>query len=505
MSYRVEQKISGTIYVYEATSYWDKEKKKSCQTRKIIGKRDRITGELIYNKPKEVIDENDKPFAKTFGNYYFFDEIAKEIGLSQILKTVFPTTYNEILNLAFYELSERKALYLCEYWCDTTEIKGATNLSSQRISDLLPSITDECKMNFFRKWCSYRLDKEYLAFDITSISSYSKLIEYVSFGYNRDKENLPQINLAMLFGQTSQLPIFYNFYEGGIKDVSTLRNMITFADELGIAKMKYVMDKGFYSETNIKNMLNKNIKFTIAVPFTNNASKKTVDGIRDEINHPNNVLCINDDIVFATTIKRKIGRKWVYEHVLFNEKHYIDEKENFYKKINYHENSFLKNKNHDLGWYAKFFTITKTKNRTVIQKNPDAIRDYLKYKGFLIIMSNDIKNAEEAVYTYRNKDIVEKSFDNLKNELDLKRLRIHSTDAMKGRIFIAFIALIILSHINKVSKLSGLNKKYSTEELICELKKINVIYFSNNRKSLTEISKNQRTIFKKFNIESPVL
>lgn len=230
-----------------------------------------------------------------------------------------------------------------------------------------------------------------------------------------------------------------------------------------------------------------------------------MDGIRDEINHPNNVLCINDDIVFATTIKRKIGRKWVYEHVLFNEKHYIDEKENFYKKINYHENSFLKNKNHDLGWYAKFFTITKTKNRTVIQKNPDAIRDYLKYKGFLIIMSNDIKNAEEAVYTYRNKDIVEKSFDNLKNELDLKRLRIHSTDAMKGRIFIAFIALIILSHINKVSKLSGLNKKYSTEELICELKKINVIYFSNNRKSLTEISKNQRTIFKKFNIESPVL
>lgn len=323
MSYRVEQNIKGTIYVYEATSYWYKEKKKACQKRKIIGKRDKVTGELILNNPTAELNENIccediKPFSKTFGHYYFLDEISKEIGLIKTLKSAFPSKYKKILSLAYYEISERKPLYLYEHWCDITEINENSNLSSQRISDLLPTITDESKINFFKKWCSYRLDKEYLAFDITSISSYSKLIEYVNLGYNRDKENLPQINLAMLFGQTSQLPIFYNFYEGSIKDVSTLPNMVKFAEELGINKMKYVMDKGFYSEANIKSMLNKNIKFTIAVPFSSNISKRIVDDVRNEINSPNNSICINDDILFAKTNKRKIGTKWIYEHIFFN-------------------------------------------------------------------------------------------------------------------------------------------------------------------------------------------
>jgi transposase len=41
------------------------------------------------------------------------------------------------------------------------------------------------------------------------------------------------------------------------------------------------------------------------------------------------------------------------------------------------------------------------------------------------MLSNDIFDPKEALYVYRTKDKVEKAFDNLKNELDLKRLRIH--------------------------------------------------------------------------------
>ena len=65
------------------------------------------------------------------------------------------------------------------------------------------------------------------------------------------------------------MTIFYNFYPGSIRDVSTLHNMIEFAEELEIQNMKYVMDKGFYSEKNIEKLLAKRIKFTISVPFNN--------------------------------------------------------------------------------------------------------------------------------------------------------------------------------------------------------------------------------------------
>ena len=46
---------------------------------------------------------------------------------------------------------------------------------------------------------------------------------------------------------------------------------------------------------------------------------------------------------------------------------------------------------------------------------------------------------------YRRKDIVENCFDDLKNRLDMKRLRIHSSEVVDGRMFIQFIALTLIS------------------------------------------------------------
>lgn len=40
-------KRSGITYVYESVSYWDKEKQQPRAKRKLIGKRDPITGEII--------------------------------------------------------------------------------------------------------------------------------------------------------------------------------------------------------------------------------------------------------------------------------------------------------------------------------------------------------------------------------------------------------------------------------------------------------------------------
>ena len=41
-----------------------------------------------------------------------------------------------------------------------------------------------------------------------------------------DDEKLPQINLAMLFGQLSCLPLYYHQMPGNITDVTTLHNLL---------------------------------------------------------------------------------------------------------------------------------------------------------------------------------------------------------------------------------------------------------------------------------------
>ncbi len=60
---------------------------------------------------------------------------------------------------------------------------------------------------------------------------------------------------------------------------------------------------------------------------------------------------------------------------------------------------------------------------------------------------------------YKEKDVIEKSFDDLKNELDMKRLRIHNSQRMKGRTFIQFIALIFLAQIRKTMWETPLTKE----------------------------------------------
>ncbi len=79
-----------------------------------------------------------------------------------------------------------------------------------------------------------------------------------------------------------------------------------------------------------------------------------------------------------------------------------------------------------------------------MQYNEEAIRRHKRnHIGWLVIISNRTKDACEALYSYRQKDAIEKGFDDLKNDLDMKRLRIHSNATMEGRIFIQFVSLVL--------------------------------------------------------------
>ncbi len=44
---KLKDKRTGTTYVYESESYWDKEKKQPRSHRKLIGKLDEETGEIV--------------------------------------------------------------------------------------------------------------------------------------------------------------------------------------------------------------------------------------------------------------------------------------------------------------------------------------------------------------------------------------------------------------------------------------------------------------------------
>ena len=504
MSFLVEQTIKGTVYVYRSEGYWDKDKKQARHRRVCIGKKDPATGAIIPSKSTSPARS-----CRDYGNFYFLQWIADQIGLTDVLKDIFPDIWGELLTCAFYEVSERKPLYLCGSWTQSTmTIDGVTTLPSQRISDLLHDIgiRDRDRVSFFRAWAKKRSEQECIAFDITSVSSYSKLNEYLEYGYNRDGEDLPQINMAMLFGETSLLPIFYSVIQGSIRDMSTLHTMLTYAEELEITHVRFVMDKGFYSDTNIKEMANNRIKYAIAVPFTTNLSKVMVDKHRAKLQSPSLTFSLNGDLIqgtaIATTIKGQKGTIFVY----FNERLYLDLKEGLLKRILRLEHS-LKGKRSKPSSHSdpcmKYLTVRRSKSGLRISRNEEAIEASLRYKGYMVMISNDVRDPQECLAFYRAKDAVEKAFDNMKNELDMKRLRIHSETSMHGRTFVAFLGLVLQSWIDKKMKEKMMYKKFTQEEVFSELKRLKIIELTKGKKILTEVSKNQAFVFREFGLPIP--
>ena len=228
--------------------------------------------------------------------------------------------------LACYMISTSDPLMYCDDWLSGTESYPVGSMSSQRISDLIRSITSKQQQDFYQTWYAANNEDEYLALDITSASSYSELIDDVEWGYNRDHDNLPQVNLCMLMGETRRLPLFQSLYSGSQKDVRTLAHTLAqFEAITGNRAITVVMDKGFFSTRNINYMLkntgNGPVKFLISVPFTAAFAKKQVESERKDIDSIENTILINGSSLRAVTKERMWDKDhMLYTHIYYNAK-----------------------------------------------------------------------------------------------------------------------------------------------------------------------------------------
>lgn len=529
MSSIVRQKVGKHIYLYESESYRNKEGKPR-NKRVSIGKIDPKTGNPVYKQeylqrmmdagtPVEQISSeqnfsiNDikKSTLKEFGAFYLYKQLAIETGLYGILKETLPNCWEQVFNLACYFVSSGEPVMYCEDWLLKTEALPCSSMSPPRISELLKSITNEDRIDFFEKWSAFRSEQEYLALDITSISSYSELIADIEWGYNRNREKLPQINLCMLLGEKSGLPVFQAVYSGSLKDVSTLKTTLQLASTTPFNKMTLVMDKGFCSTKNINTMLTdaQGIRFVIAMSFTHSFTQKQVDSEKKDIDCLENTIVMGDDILRGITKERSWTAKHkVFTHIYYNALHAMHVKEKLYGRIaNLVKQANLNPDNPDYALEFKKYLIVRKSDKTdsgyTINIRYDVVEEELYHSGWLVLVSNHISDAKEAISIYRAKDVVEKGFLRMKNCLDLGRLRVHSDNSMQNKLFIGFIALILMSRIHKVMLINGLYKTMTMKKLINILEKLRVQYLANIR-ILYPITKEQKNIFEAFGFNEPM-
>ena len=520
-------KRSGATYVYESISYWDKEKKQARSHRTLIGRLDTNTGKIIPTDGRGkrrgqaatsrpgITKQGPVPIIHTerffYGATYLLNQIGDITGLTADLKQCFPKTYKQIQSIAYYLILEDENP-LCRFrkWAKLHKHPYGKDIPSQRSTELFQSITEEEKMQFFRLQGKRRAEKEYWAYDTTSISSYSEMLKQVQYGKNKDNDKLPQFNLALLFGEKSGLPFYYRKLAGNIPDVKTVNELARELDALGYEKMKLVMDRGFYSAANLNGLYKDHYKFLIgtstALSFVK-AFIREIGSEKDSFTHYNSDLEL---YVFSKTIAWEYEQKRPYKgdtikderrmylHLYFNAEKQSNDGLVFNKRLTMLKEELLtnhRNPEHERE-YKKYFIINETPVRGIsMEYNQEAMDAARERYGFFAIVSNEVKDPVEAIQLYRTRDVVEKAFGNLKDRLNFRRSLTSSESALNGKLFVEFVALIYLSYIKNRMDKAGLFSKYTMHSLLDELDVIECFTMPGKAAIPGEVLKKQEQIY----------
>lgn len=526
-------KRSGIMYAYESVSHWNKEKKQSRAVRHLLGRVDEKTGEIIATDGRGRRTDESSVCRKAkrgpvpsvsasrqfYGATYLFDRIGEKTGVAADLKDCFPGNYKMILSLAYYLiLEENNALSRFGKWSILHRHPYGDDIASQRSSELFAGITEDQKRKFFRLEGARRANDEYWAYDSTSISSRSECLSQVRYGKNKDHDPLPQINLLLLFGEKSNLPFYYRKLSGNIPDVKTVKTLLYEIDILGYSKVKLITDRGFYSAENVNGLYRDHIKFLMSASTSLSFVRKAIteaDKVIHTWEHYNDkygLYTFSETISWDYEQNRprkgdtiKDGRR-MYLHLYYNAEQSVDDARVFdirmaglFKelssgdRIQKHEND-----------YARYFSVKETPARGIrVTANQNAMDDAKSRFGYFVLLSNEVKESDRALGLYRNRDVVEKAFGNIKDRLNCKRMLVSSDASLEGKLFVEFIALIYLSYIKKKMTDNDLFKQYTLQGLLDELDIIECFSEPGRAPFIGEILQKQRQIYRDMDVLAP--
>jgi hypothetical protein len=499
-------------YVYRVLETFRNDKGQPTNSRKLIG---RLDSEGIRLVPNDSYYELYGPDTRTeytpevesvisVGVPFLVNHILTRLEASRILEGALGNQRaRSVITAAAYMASKGNVFEHVSDWCERSVLNGP-QLSPQKASSLFASLTHDERMAFFKGWVSLNANSGYISYDVTSFSSYAEGIRDLEWGYNRDGDRLPQINLGCYLSQESRLPMFYVTYPGSIVDKSHLPYMMASNNELGIsADVVFVMDRGFCSTANVNFMHSEGIRYVMGVDMRHKATKGAIDGVREKLVSFRNVV---GDGTYAVAVRSRFYGETSVMHIYNNPELGERQRRDLFRTVENMENE-LKQLNvvseKELKRYSRFFDIRTGNGELSFVPNYDRIDEASKNCGVFCILTSTTLESTEVLNIYRRKDVIEKGFDDIKNHIDMKRMRAHTEATIAGKLFCAFISLIAasemsncLSRFNKASKRRVLSKR----GLISELEKIRVFATPNGRRLLNPLTKTQRDLLYAFKV-----
>ena len=467
----------GHTYVEAYRNEWDPEKKRSrIAQRKYVGVLDTTTGrvrlgkkylsenpqyegkilyyedkQLVERTPEEVQEELDKRVPSPLNEVVSYGAsaacwlVAQQSGMLEDLKKTFGAEVGaDLLRLAVYQYLDGGSMDCFEQWASQHWLPKARTFSGQRISEMLSKITHQditsylklrnhrCVEHFNKvKTQAEELKKpgprfRYLALDSTALSTYSVTISSAAYGYAKQNPELRQVNFTL------GVDVCYAYEsEGSITDKSVYPHLMMDLHHNGynLQDTVIVTDRGYQSIYNIQRLLDIEINYVCGVPLTEESVKQLFERYKSSLSNP---AFLNGRLKVAARTSKELCEKatdsgplhlstslhlYKYPELaaqqaisLHQKIEEVLEKKNSGEKLHSADRSRVRN-----------YIVENNKNVWV--KNIKGLEEFLTRAGCFAIRTNCIEDPFECLAVYKQRQIVETAFRQMKVLNGNNRLR----------------------------------------------------------------------------------
>src|SRR3989338_3690668 len=362
--------------------------------------------------------------------------------------------------LITYRLTENQSICRASEWINRPDVLEQFNLGAfeertlfralELIGDNYEEIILLLQTSLFSQ---YEFPHTNINLDWTSFVLWGTKAELGMYGYSRghrpDKKQIT-IGISQLSAPMN-IPVGLTVQSGNINDQTHFKS--TFLQVCSVLKenSRIVFDKGGQSKENLDLVLAHKMKYLSAKKLNLSDDKriktflKSVDNCVDAekgvygeiIGYPSRI----DYFFFSEQLQRdQIEAKLRMAERKLAEAKEIQQALNKGKSLpkRFTLNNPLVKITYT--YQTKLSELTEDQAKKLVQAAAITGRE-----GFFCLVSSEKLTLAEALKTYRMKDAIEKVFQSLKNDINIKPLRVWTTKSLYGAILIGFLAQLIIS------------------------------------------------------------
>ena len=146
-------------------------------------------------------------------------------------------------------------------------------------------------------------------------------------------------------------------------------------------------------------------------------------------------------------------------------------------------------------------TSIKVSKDRLVEVKEEAVEEKLAYMGYFVLLSNSRMTSAQVLSHYRDKDQVEKAFMNLKDRLNMRRLRMSSERGLEGKLFVQYLALILVSELKHRMKQANLFKDYTLDEVLEAFNRVEYFIHPSFGMTIGEILQKQEKLYEQLNLK----